>query len=75
MKRQRKSDELTGEKFDAMSPAERQKIIDELERLTPEQLRAMSRPPTAAEHRQLQRVFNRINRPKIGKKTPNNRTA
>lgn len=67
MKTRRNSDELTGEKFDAMSPAERQKIIDELEQLTPEQLRAMSRPPTAAEHRQLLRVANKIGRPKVRK--------
>lgn len=67
MKTRRKDDDLTAQKFESMSAAERQQIIDELERLTPEQLRAMSRPPTAAEHRQLLRVANRIGRPKVGK--------
>lgn len=71
MKKSRKSDELTGEKFDAMSPAERQKIIDEIERIPPEKLWAMSKLPTPAEQRKLDRIAKKLGRPKIGKGTRN----
>lgn len=71
MKTKRNSDELTGEKFDAMTPAERQKIIDEIERIPPEEFRAMSKPPTRAEQRNLDRIAKRLGRPKIGKGTRN----
>lgn len=71
MKAQRKNDELTVQRFESMSAAERQKIVDELDQLTTEQIRAMSRPPTAAEHRKLLRAVNKLGRPKIGKGTRN----
>lgn len=71
MKSRRKNDELTVQKFEAMTAAERQKIVDELDQLTTEQIRAMSRPPTAAEHRKLLRAVNKMGRPKIGKGTRN----
>ena len=71
MRTERKTDELTGEKFDAMSPAERQKIIDEIERIPPEKLWAMSKPPTRAEQRKLDRIAKKLGRPKIGKGTRN----
>ncbi|HEX5242641.1 MAG TPA: hypothetical protein VFW23_05200 [Tepidisphaeraceae bacterium] len=71
MKAKHKSDELTGEKFDAMSPAERQKIIDEIERISPEKRWGMSKPPTRAERRKLDRIAKKLGRPKIGNGTRN----
>jgi hypothetical protein len=60
---------LTGRAIDAMTPAERQKIIDDIERSTPEQRRAESRPPTRAEQARLDRLVKRMGRPRLGKGT------
>ena len=47
---------MTGRDFDALPAAEKERIFQELERGTPEQRRAESRPPNAKE----QKMFDRI---------------
>ena len=50
-----------------MSVAQKQAIIDEIERGTPASRRAQSRPPNAAERARLERIARKIGRPKIGR--------
>ncbi len=59
--------ELTGRAFDALPAPEKHRIIDQLERGTPEQRRAKSTAPTAAEQARLNRVHKKLGRLKIGK--------
>jgi hypothetical protein len=62
------SDEpLTGEKFDALPAAEKERIFQEIERETPEQRRAASRPLNPAERARWNRIKKKMGRPKIGK--------
>jgi len=59
-KRRTQSTELTGRAFDALSVAEKQRIVDELERGTPEQRGAKATVPTAAERARLNRVQKKM---------------
>lgn len=61
--------ELTGKMIDAMSDAEKEKIIAEIESETPEQRWAASRPLTKAERERFNRWKKRANRgrPRVGK--------
>lgn len=60
--------EMTGEDFDALSPAEKPRIVDEIDRGTPAQRTAESRPLNPAERAQRRRFKKRLTgRPKIGK--------
>jgi hypothetical protein len=75
MKR-RKTKEMTGEEFDALSEHEKERIFQELENKTTEQLIAESRPlnkKERAEWRQIKRKIGRprIGRPRIGRGTTN----
>jgi hypothetical protein len=58
--------ELTGEAIDAMSNAQKARLVEELERQTPEQRLAESRPLNAAERAQWRRIQKKMGRPKIG---------
>jgi hypothetical protein len=68
-KTKNKSQKLTGRAIDAMTPAQRQEIIDEIERSTPERRRAESTAPTPAEQARLDRAGRKMGRPKLGKGT------
>jgi hypothetical protein len=63
----KRNPEMTGRDFDALSPAEKERIFNEIERGTPEQRRAQSRPLNAAERARWKRVRNKVGRPRIGK--------
>jgi len=67
MKTKRKR--LTGRAIDAMTPARRQKIIDEIDRSTPEQRSAQATAPTQAERARLDRAAKKMGRPRLGKGT------
>src|SRR5580658_4779869 len=62
---------LTGRAIDAMTPAERQKLIDKLESETPEQRRARAKPVTPADQSRMDRFVEKMGRgrPKLGKGT------
>jgi hypothetical protein len=62
---------LTGRDIDAMTPGERQQLVDRLDRETPAQRQARSRPPTAAEKARAIRAGKAMGRgrPKLGKGT------
>lgn len=60
---------LTGRMIDAMTEQERQQLVDELDRQTPAQRRANSRPPTAREKARAIRAGKAMGRgrPRLGK--------
>jgi hypothetical protein len=66
----RKNKEMTGRDFEALPEAEKRRIVDELERMTPEELIAQSRPLTKAEaarERGMRRAAKaRLGRPVVG---------
>jgi len=64
-----KTKSLTGRAIDAMTPAERQKLLDDLDSQTPAQRRANSRPPTVSEKARAIRAGKAMGRgrPKLGK--------
>jgi len=66
-KRKTSEKELTFREFDALSAAEKERLFQELERGTPEQRRAESTAPSAAERAMLKRIQKKMGRPKIGK--------
>lgn len=65
-----KQKELTGRDIDAMTPAEKQQLIDELERGTPESRRKEYKPVAGAERVRAIRVGKKMGRgrPKLGSK-------
>jgi hypothetical protein len=65
----KKKVKMTGRDFDALTPAEKQKIVDKLDAETPEQRRARSKPLGAADRAVMQRIAARMGRPKLGKGT------
>ena len=54
--------EMTGEQFDALSDAEKERIYREIDGMSPERWRAESRPPNAAERARLKRTEARMKR-------------
>ena len=62
-----KTAEMSGRDFDALPAAEKERIFQEIERGTPEQRRAESRPLNAAERARWKRVKNKVGRPRVGK--------
>jgi len=54
--------EMTGEQFDALPDAEKERIYREIDSMSPEQWRAESRPPNAAERARLKRTETRMKR-------------
>jgi hypothetical protein len=62
---------LTGQQIDAMTPAQRQKLIDDLDHSTPERRRAESTPLSAEDQTRLTRAGRQLGRgrPKLGKGT------
>jgi hypothetical protein len=58
---------LTGEKFDAMTTRQREKVIAEIEAESPQQRLARSRPMNARERERWDRVKKHMGRPKLGK--------
>ena len=57
---------LTGERFDALSAAEKERIYQEFEELTPEKVKSEFRPMTAKERAGHMRP-RKPGRPKVGK--------
>jgi len=58
---------LDGRMFDAMSDAEKQRIYDEIDRMTPEEMEARSKPLTKAQRDKWERATKKkMGRPKIG---------
>ena len=64
--------EMTGEQFDALPDAEKERIFREIDSMSPEQWRAESRPPNAAERARLKRTDARMKRT-AGRRTRMNR--
>jgi len=62
----KKSKPLSGRAIDAMTPAEKQKLIDELDCSTPRRRRAESRPLSPRLAARIDRVVRRMGRPKLG---------
>lgn len=62
MKRVRQENALTGQAFEALAEAEKQKIINDLENH-----REKFRKPTRAELVELEPLVNKVGRPKVGK--------
>lgn len=65
--RRTKKKELTGNAFDALPDAEKERIWQEIDRKTPEQLLAESRPLNKKERETWRRIKRRMGRPKVGK--------
>jgi len=72
---------LTGRAIDAMTPAERQRLVDKLESETPEQRAARCKPLTPRDQARMDRLIKTIDaarkmeakkmgRPKLGKRKP-----
>lgn len=61
---------MTGREFEALPAAEKRRIVDELERMTPEEMLARSRPLTrseAARERAMRKAaVARLGRPQVG---------
>jgi hypothetical protein len=55
------------EEFESLPDAEKERIWQELDRMTTEELDAKSRPLNAAERRLWRRFKRKVGRPKIGK--------
>jgi hypothetical protein len=53
--------------FQELSPEEKERVYQEIDRKTPAEIRAESRPPTKSERARLERIARKIGRPKIGK--------
>lgn len=68
MKKQRASRKLTGQVFDAMSPAQKQAVYDEIDSMSRDELLAKLRPARPADIARARRIVRR-GRPKIGKGT------
>ena len=66
-KKRETEDVLTGEKFDAMTDAQRAKITAGIEAETPRHRRARSRPLNAEEQTWWRKVQKKLGRPKLGK--------
>jgi len=64
MKRQQREEELTGRQIDAMTPAQRQKLFEELEGTSPEERWAKAESPSAAERRRQMRAAKGMSQPK-----------
>jgi hypothetical protein len=58
---------MTGEQFDALPDAEKERIYQEIDSMQSDRLRAASRPPNAAERARLKRTKARMGRPKTGR--------
>ena len=67
----RKTKEMTGLEFDALPDHEKERIFQELENKTTEQLIAESRPLTKKERAEWRQIKKKIGRPKIGRGTTN----
>ncbi|HET6246850.1 MAG TPA: hypothetical protein VFE47_04050 [Tepidisphaeraceae bacterium] len=65
--RKRPNKEMSGVDFDALPPAEKERIFNEIETGTPEQRRAESRPLNKAEQARWNKVKRKAGRPRIGK--------
>ena len=63
--------EMTAEDFEALPDTEKERIWQEIDAKTTEQLRAESRPLNAHERRQWRRVQRKVGRPRIGRGTTN----
>jgi hypothetical protein len=55
-------EEMTGEQFDALPDAEKERIYQEIDSMTPEQWEAQCRPPNAAERARLEATAARFKR-------------
>ena len=67
----RKTKPLTGEQFDALPEHEKERIFQELENKTTEQLIAESRPLNKKERTEWRQIRRKIGRPRIGRGTTN----
>src|SRR6202045_4612587 len=61
-----KRKKLTGEAFDALPPAEKERIWRELDSQTADEQLARSKPVSATERQAWQRVKKKMGRPKLG---------
>ena len=67
-KKDREKDDLTGEKFVAMTDGQRAKVIAEIEAESPQQRLARSKPMSARERERWKRVKKKMaGRPRLGK--------
>jgi hypothetical protein len=64
MKRKNERNELTGESFDALPDAEKERIFEEIERESPQERLARSKPLTAAQRAHWQRIKRELKRTK-----------
>lgn len=62
-----RSKALTGEAFDALPDSEKERVYQEIDRASPGQLLAESRPLNARDRAVWRRIKRRLGRPKIGK--------
>ncbi|HZL37734.1 MAG TPA: hypothetical protein VFC78_20625 [Tepidisphaeraceae bacterium] len=61
--------ELTGEAFDALPDAEKERIWQEIDEMTPEQIKAQSRPLNAKERAIWREIKSKMGRPKSDRGT------
>lgn len=59
---------MTGEEFDALPDSEKERIWQEIDRMTLEELLTKSRPLTKQERAQGERACRKLARPKPGRK-------
>ena len=59
---------MTGEEFDALPDSEKERIWQEIDRMTPEELLAQSRPLTKKERARWERARKKTKRPKPARK-------
>ena len=64
MKRKNDSNELTGESFDALPDAAKERIFQEIERESPQERLARSKPLTAAQRARWQKIKRELRRTK-----------
>jgi hypothetical protein len=57
---------MSGRDFDALPDAEKERIYHEIDRMTPEEWDAQTRPPNAAERAVLKQVQAKLGRPRTG---------
>jgi hypothetical protein len=57
---------MTGRDFDALPDGEKERIYHEIDRMTPEEWDAQTRPPNAAERAVLKQVQAKLGRPRTG---------
>src|SRR5258708_34831775 len=67
----RKTKAMTGEEFDALHEYEKERIFQELEDKSTEQLIAESRPLNKKERAEWRQIKKKIGRPRIGRGTTN----